>query len=393
MSRRALALIALAAALLALALAARRPPPVSRPAPPRRRRPLRRFVAYVASAALVIGVAAAGVGGWRLGQAAGEQPPLVTATPSPRPQTATPTPTPTATPTPVPSWRLFVGGDVLMDLSEAAGFDPFARLRPPLAAADLALVNVEMAIATGGSPEPKSFVFRAPPSAADTMAAAGVDVGNLGNNHALDFGVSALDETIANLRRAGVAPVGAGDDANEAYAPASFEIKGVRVGVIGASRVFPRPGWAARGGPGLASAYDEARLLAAVRSAKAAHDVVIVLVHWGEELAPCPNEDQRRLGAALIDAGASLVLGSHPHVLQPVVRHGEGLIAYSLGNFVWHPRTGPAGETGVLEARFEGPRLRGYAFHPHLLDERGAPAPADPAAAARIEGAVRRPCG
>ena len=281
----------------------------------------------------------------------------------------------------------------MMELTEAAGIDPFAGIVPPLASAELAMVNVEMAIANGGVPEPKSFVFRAPPSAASTMAAAGIDVGNLANNHALDFGPTALYETIGNLQAAGVSPIGAGANEGDAYTPATVDIQGVRVAVIGATRVVPWASWTADDGPGLASAYAEARLAEAVRSAKREHDVVIVMVHWGIELAACPDDDQQRLGAALIDAGASVVLGSHPHVLQPIVQRGGGLIAYSLGNFVWEPRSGPAGRTGVLEVRFRGSEVVGHQLYPHVLDPLGAPVPAGREDTARIQSAVTNACG
>ncbi|MCH8901797.1 MAG: CapA family protein [Chloroflexi bacterium] len=249
-----------------------------------------------------------------------------------------------------------------------------------------------MVIATGGTPEEKLFVFIAPPSAAQTMAAAGVDVGNLGNNHTLDFGRTALLDTISNLQAAGVAPVGGGANAAEAYAPASFEIGGVRVAVLGLSHVVPFLSWEAGDGTGVASAFQEERALEAVRAAKAAHDVVIVMIHWGFEGWTCPNVFQLRFGDSLIEAGASVVLGTHPHVLQPIVERDGGIIAYSLGNFVWAPRSGPAGETGVLEVQFEGSQLSGYRFYPHVLDAQGAPVPADVDASARIEASVSRVC-
>lgn len=306
-----------------------------------------------------------------------------------------PSPTSTTVPRP-PEWTLLAGGDVLMDRSEPAGRDPFATLVPALADADIAVVNVEMAVAAGGEPEPrKEFTFRAPPSAAATMATAGVDVGNLGNNHALDFGRDALLETIANLRNAGVTPVGAGADAGEAYAPAVFEIgdagdERVSVAVLGASRVLPA-GWPVGSSPGVATARGEA-LVEAVRAAALAHDVVVVTVHWGVELDPCPNETEVALADELVGAGATVVLGHHPHVLQPVVERGGGLVAYSLGNLVWHPRSGAAGETGLLEVRFVGSRLAGFTFHPHQLDADGDPAPADAETSVRIEQAVQEPC-
>lgn len=310
--------------------------------------------------------------------------------------TTEPKPTTTTAPPP-PEWTLFAGGDVLMDRSETAGRDPFTKLVPAFSEADLTLVNVEMSIAEGGSPQAgKEFTFRAPASAAKTMAAAGVDGGNLGNNHSLDYGRDALLETVANLRSAGVAPFGAGSDEGEALAPATFAVGGegeqkVSVAVLGASANVPG-GWEAGAQPGIATTRGD-RLVEAVRSAAADHGVVIVLVHWGQEGAPCPNDAQVELGDALVAAGADAVIGSHPHVLQPVVERGGGLIAYSLGNFVWHARPGAQGETGVLELRFVGDVFDGFSFHPHELDPNGDPEPAGAEATAGIEAAVADHCG
>ncbi|HVM40150.1 MAG TPA: CapA family protein, partial [Acidimicrobiia bacterium] len=273
-----------------------------------------------------------------------------------------------------------------------------AGLVPPLRDADVAVVNVEMAIAEGGTAQAgKEFTFRAPPSAATTLAAAGIDVGALGNNHAADFGIDALVETVRHLRGAGVRPVGAGRNADEAFAPAVVEVARpgsapVSVAFVSASGVVPAGFAAADSTPGIASAYEQQRLLDAVTAAAEAHDVVVALLHWGVERAPCPTVSQVALGDALVGAGAHVVVGSHPHVLQPVVERGGGVIAYSLGNFAWHSRSGPQGETGVLEVRFVGDRVDGFSFHPHMLDASGAPVPANAAAAARIESAVERAC-
>ena len=102
---------------------------------------------------------------------------------------------------------------------------------------------------------------------------------------------------------------------------------------------------------------------------------------------PCPDDDVAALGPALVEAGASLVLGSHPHVLQPVVRHGTGLIAYSLGNFVFQQRSSIDGDSGVLEVRFDGDRVTDFKVHPHRLDE-GPPRPANAIESARIQLSV-----
>lgn len=316
---------------------------------------------------------------------------IATTTTSTLPRPTTTVPEPTINSAGGPSWSLLAVGDVLMDDTESAGVDPFAAVQPPLASGGLAVVNAEMAIADIGVPEPKEFTFRALPSAAARMAAAGIDVANLGNNHSLDFGVDAMLATIGHLRAAGVATVGAGHNAGEAFAPVVATVGEVRVAVLGASRVYPRREWAAGEGPGLASAYNERQLLAAIRAARANADVVVVAVHWGVEGSPCPDKDQERLGAAMLEAGASVVLGSHPHVLQPILADSRGVLAYSLGNFVFHRRRGTSGESGVLEVRFAGAQVVGHQFHPHVLDQ-GPPRPAGPEAAARIAVAIANPC-
>ena len=298
-----------------------------------------------------------------------------TTTRAPTTSTAPTTTSPTTTEPPPVEWTFMAGGDVLLDRIEPAGIDPFAGLEPALSEADLALVNVEMAIADRGTPYPKTYTFRAPLSAAETIAAGGVDIGNLGNNHARDFGAEALLQTADLLAAAGVSPVGAGADDDAAFTPAVFDVEGVSVAVIGASLIIPG-GFAARPGyPGVANGKDSRRLLAAVGAAAEDNDVVIVTLHWGIERDTCPQPAQQTYARQILDAGASAVIAGHPHVLQPIVFEDGKVIAYSLGNFIWHPRGGITGETGVLELDFEDSTIVGVQFHPHVLDGNGAPVP------------------
>ena len=278
------------------------------------------------------------------------------------------------------AWTLLAGGDVLMEHSERLGLDPFEFIEPPLGSSDLSVVNVEMAISDRGTPHYKTYVFRAPPPAARRIAAGGVRVANLANNHAMDFGGDALADTIDLLEGAGVATIGAGRNIDEAYRYRILTTGGgVNVAFVGASLVVPSNFAAGSSTPGIASAHppDLARVLDTVRAAGAAADAVVVIVHWGVERDPCPNDAQRSLSQQLLDAGADAVIGHHPHVLQPVVHTGDKLVAFSLGNFIWEPRQHMSGETGVLQVDFEGDRVVGWAFHPHLLDGDGVPVAAD----------------
>lgn len=296
-----------------------------------------------------------------------------------------------ATTPPRSTWRVLATGDVLLDDTEAAGVDAFAHVAPKLADADLAIVNLETAVAEAGigTAATKSFTFRTPPSAARTLARAGVDVASLANNHSLDYGPVALLAGIDHLQAAGVDPVGAGRNATEAGAALSRLVGGqTRVAVLGASRVMPEASWTATAQrPGLATAYETAGLLARVQAAATTHDVVIVVVHWGIELATCPQPEVVALAGRLQLAGADLIVGSHPHVLQPIVRNEAGVIAYSLGNFVFHRRTGPTGDTVLLDVSFDGGRVTSVTSHPHVLHA-GPPRPADAAGAMRIRAAL-----
>ncbi len=275
------------------------------------------------------------------------------------------------------TWTLLAGGDVLMDRSEAAGVDPFAGIEPSLASADIAVVNVEMVISERGEPADKKYVFRAPPSAAERIAAAGVDVANLANNHAMDYGPDALVDTVDLLEANGVIALGAGATSSDAYRHRIIEVRpGVHVAFVGASMVVPLGFPATQTRPGIASAYQRDRVLANVRVAASEADVVIAVIHWGIERMTCPEGRQRDFAFELLHNGADAVIGHHPHVLQPVVFDDGKLVAYSLGNFVWHYRSGITGDTGVLQIDFDGAEMLGWSFHPHLLDINGAPVPA-----------------
>lgn len=273
-------------------------------------------------------------------------------------------------------WTLLAGGDVLMDRSEPSGVDPFEFIEPALDSADLAVVNSEMAISDRGEPLDKQYVFRAPPSAARRIASAGIDVASLANNHAMDYGPAALVDTVDLLESAGVIALGAGADRTDAYRYRILPVyDDVHVAFVGVSMIVPRGFPAGPDAAGIASARPPSRVLDSVRSASRLSDVVIAVVHWGVERSTCPSDAQRAFARDLVDAGADAVIGHHPHVLQPVEFAGGRLVAYSLGNFVWHPRWGITGETGVLQIDFDADEIVGWTFHPHLLDDNGAPVP------------------
>ena len=300
-----------------------------------------------------------------------------------RPPTAA---TPAAPPSPAgPPVTVALVGDVHgeppIDGVLRAGDNPLDAVTPILAGADLAVVNVETAIATIGTPADKEFTFRAHPLLATALGQAGVDVGTLANNHALDYGVDAAVQTADRLRMAGVAPVGFGADLEAAGAAHVVEVRGRTVAVVGLSRVLPTTAWAATAdGPGAASAYDVEGAVAVVARAAAVADHVVVTVHWGRELEQCPGPEQIALADALVAAGADVVAGHHPHVLQGVERRDGALVAWSLGNFVFYARTPATRASGVLVVELDGGRALDAVWHPAAIDASGQPVPTGPSA-------------
>ncbi len=308
--------------------------------------------------------------------------------------------TPDGTTSGASTWNVYFAGDSLLTRKIADKVSPFARLFPKLDTASLAIVNVETAITNSTTKESKEFNFNSPPRFAQLMADAGVDVGSLANNHSLDMGDQGMLDTIDALTDAGIDPVGAGVNLAAAVTPSIHIIGNIRVAVFGASQVIPSPKWVATPTrPGVASAgkhtIDKAteHLLAAVQQAKATNDVVLVMMHWGQERMSCPTDVQIATAKRLREAGATAVVGAHPHVLQPIVADGDGVIAYSMGNFIWSPRSGITADTGILELRFDGDKLIDTIFHPHRLDANGwAASINDLSSQQRIISQVKRKC-
>jgi poly-gamma-glutamate synthesis protein (capsule biosynthesis protein) len=335
------------------------------------------------------------------------------ASPPPSAQTTGPSATqpeaasPTATVAGSGSVRLAATGDVMLGrtVGEAIAVNgtafPLDLVRDTLSGADLAVVNLEMALTERGAPAPKDFVFRAPMAYADALAHAGVDVAVLANNHAMDYGAEGLADTIAALDERGILHVGAGMDDAQAYAPLVVEKNGLRVGLV-AFTAFPNDsisGFDARSieaGPGKAGVawLTTESLLAGIEAARAVSDLVVVSFHTGWEYQDAPNADQVFWSRLAIDSGASLVIGHHPHVLQGIESYAGGAIVYSLGNFVFDRDEfdlaaigSGAQPTAVLEATLTAAGLEGAVLLPFVVDpaENRPRPPAGPEEQALVE--------
>ncbi|WP_346835505.1 CapA family protein [Paenibacillus polymyxa] len=237
---------------------------------------------------------------------------------------------------------------------EQNGFDfPYQYLGSLFHKDDLTIANLETPVTTNGvGALNKTYVYKSSPKALTAMAAAGVDAVNLANNHILDQGTSGLLDTLKYLDEKGIAHAGAGRNAKEAYAPRYFERNGIKIALLGATRVMPEANWnASAKQPGVAGAYDSTAIVKSIREARNQADLVIVVAHWGKERATTLEPHQTELSHAFIDAGADLVIGGHPHVLQGMEQYKGKWIAYSTGNFIFSKSTVPATwDTAIFQA-------------------------------------------
>ena len=243
------------------------------------------------------------------------------------------------------SFTLVATGDVMMheavkQSAETHGFDSlFAQVKPLLRGADVAFANLETPVAPQANRGTKPFIFNAPVELLPALREAGFSLLSFANNHAYDQGVAGVLETLANLKSAGLSEVGAGATAAEALTPLILERHGVRTGFLGGTTRFNQNlNSADPKRPYVVEAASDALAVAIAALAKTV-DAVVVSVHWGNEYEGEPAQEQVDLARRLVEAGALVVLGSHPHVLQriellPTPDGRVALVAYSLGNFV-----------------------------------------------------------
>jgi poly-gamma-glutamate synthesis protein (capsule biosynthesis protein) len=217
--------------------------------------------------------------------------------------------------------------------------------------ADFGFVNMETPVAPAHSHGSKPFLFDAPLALPQALKANGIKIVSFANNHVMDQGWAGFAETREHLREVGLLFAGSGDTAQQTFQPVFTEANGIKVGWLGMTRwlnggrnpdkddqphvnFFPYPGESA-GAPGM----DEDGVLAAIKAARAQCDFLVVSIHWGVEYAPAPRPEDVETAHKMLEAGASVIVGHHPHVLQPVETYQtkdgrNAVIFYSLGNFL-----------------------------------------------------------
>jgi len=302
---------------------------------------------------------------------------------------------------------LAFGGDVNFPegsiLGDRLATDPATALGPGvpvlLAGVNLSMVNFESALTNGTcpQPQPKEYVFWAPPSALTAFRDATVSLVTEANNHGQDCGEAGLQMALAYRARARYTVLGIGQNSNQAFRSYQTAINGERIGIIAATQVIDSDlmsSWTATPThAGLASAYSVDRLVGAVEAARRVDDTVIVFLHWGVQLDDCPDPLQEPLATVLVRAGADIVIGSHAHVLLGGGYLGSAYVDYGLGNFAFYNDPYPTDQSGSLIIRVTGRHIDYVGWRPAVIEnEIPVPLTGAAASAARQQWAAHRSC-
>lgn len=341
-----------------------------------------------------------------------EASPLTVTPTAPLAPSLTPSPTqplPTASPTPVPSetalpspteepiTTLLFTGVIVPARCVQAAIDasgnpdyPYEAVRDIISQADLAIGTLNATISdipvhTGCI---RTYLLVGSSENADALQRAGFDVMSVATNHIKNCGLptcgdQAFFDTLANLRRVGILPVGAGNNHAEAMQPVVVEVNGVRFGIVSLGHIEPMA-FAGEDTPGIA-VLNEENIYAAVAAAREVSDVVIFMPHWGPEDAATPTWIQRNLAKVIVEAGADLVVGNHTHVVQGYQELGGVPVFYGLGNFVFDQTWARDHSQGViLKVMYQGTKYLGFELIPTHVDQSGHVTIADPDEAQEI---------
>jgi hypothetical protein len=294
----------------------------------------------------------------------------------PSPTATAPAPTPTEDTRPA---SVVITGDVMLaravnaQMMAADGRFPFTYTAGYLSSFDLTVGNLECVVSTKGQPEPKEFTFEANPRGFERLRAAGFDIVSVANNHSGDFGKAAFMDMLDHLPRYGIATLGGGPTLAAAHQPVIATVRSTTIGFLAYCEIGPENFAATSTTPGHAW-LDPALIRADIAALRPRVDFIIVFTHWGIEYVLRENAHQQAMARLAIDAGADLVVGAHPHVIQPYELYRGKLIVYSLGNFVFDLMYGVEALGNVLALSIQGPRLVGWRLREMQIGAYGQPA-------------------
>jgi poly-gamma-glutamate capsule biosynthesis protein CapA/YwtB (metallophosphatase superfamily) len=248
-----------------------------------------------------------------------------------------------------------------------AGY-PFEKTRDIIGGADIAFCNLECAISPSARGSFQNGNFCIKPEDAVGLKDAGFDVVSLANNHMFDCEKKGILTTMQFLKEEQIKFTGAGKTDKYALVPATFDLKQTRVGFLAFSS-YPMSWVNVRAGEPSIAFYDSSLAGEAIRKLKKKADVVVVSMHWGDEYRKEPSARQIEMAHQLTDAGADLVLGHHPHVLQEIEEYHGGVIVYSLGNFVFDQRKKETQKSTIFKAMLSTKGVSGYSTLPVQIED------------------------
>ena len=227
--------------------------------------------------------------------------------------------------------KLIAVGDISLQTKNDT--HPFEKVKEVFKNKDILFGNLETVLSNGGKVAEKAVVLYTPPDKLVWLKDAGFDILNIANNHIMDLGVEGVNETLKVLCKNDLTFIGV---KNQTFTEpwAIVEKNGIAVGFLGYSSMGFTD---SRKGISI-NRINQAEIIADIRNLKPQCDVVVISLHWGLDNVQYPSPEQIALAHSLIDAGATVILGHHPHVIQGIERYRSGLIAYSLGNFQFDPK-------------------------------------------------------
>lgn len=235
-----------------------------------------------------------------------------------------------------------------------------------MAAADIFMLNNEFTYTDRGEPTPgKQFTFRAKPESAALLLELGVDIVSLANNHTYDYGEISLLDSLATLEGIDMPYVGAGRNLAEASQTVYFQAGNQRIAYLSATQIErmgnPNTKGAADSSPGVFRCFTETLLFDRIAEAKENSDFVVVYIHWGTEKTEQPDWSQPEMAKSLAEAGADLIIGDHPHVLQPLAKVNDTPVVYSLGNYWFNSNTQ---DTCLVKVTLKDGEMQSFQFLP-----------------------------
>lgn len=239
---------------------------------------------------------------------------------------------------------IILAGDIMLDRGVELKIEsnndwkfPFLKITEDLQGIDILFGNLEGPISDKGTKIGSIYSFRADPKAIEGLKYSGFNVLSLANNHAFDYGRYALEDTFSRLKESGINYVGAGLNENETFFPVIKEVKGTKIAFLAYTNLGSQYWKATSESSGIAwiSEMDFEKIKTDIQSTKSQTDIVIISLHSGEEYSQNITNFQTDFSKMAIDAGADLIVGHHPHVIQKNELYNDKYIFYSFGNFIF----------------------------------------------------------